>query len=115
MMPAIEAIMTTHAATRIAFAQVVDRNNAAVRPGYVPEDTKSGGLISPKIEEPERTAGVIAAQLHRQGVACTAPRNAVRDANNSVADEIVWTLRCDEASYKVRLIPHIGARITLIR
>ena len=35
MMPAIEAIMTTHAATRIAFAQVVDRNNAAVRPGYV--------------------------------------------------------------------------------
>jgi hypothetical protein len=115
MMPAIEAIMTTSAATRIPFAQVVDRNNAAVRPGYLPEYRKSGGLISPKIEEPDRTAGVIAAQLHRQGVACTAPRNAVRDANNSVADEIVWTLRCDEASYNVRLIPHIGARITPIR
>ena len=111
MMPAIEAIMTTSAATRIAFAQVVDRNNAAVLPGYLPEYRKSGGHISPKIEEPDRTAGV-AAQLHRQGVACTAPRNAVRD---EVADEDVWTLRCDEASYKVRLIPHVVARVTPIR
>jgi hypothetical protein len=63
----------------------------------------------------EKAAQIIAAQLHRQGVECTAPRGAVRDAENSLANEVVWTLRCDESSYRVRLIPHLGARIRPIR
>jgi hypothetical protein len=61
---------------------------------------------------PEQVPGIIAAQLHRQGVACTTPRNAVQDLNNSTPLETVWTLRCDEASYRVTLVPHLGARIT---
>jgi hypothetical protein len=58
---------------------------------------------------------VIAAQLHRQGVACTTPRDAERDADNSTPLETVWTLRCDEASYRVTLVPHVRARITPLR
>jgi hypothetical protein len=59
---------------------------------------------------------VIATQLHRQGVACTTPRDAVRDAENSRPLETVWTLRCDEASYRFTLVPHWGARgITPLR
>ena len=57
-------------------------------------------------------AEVIAAQVRRQGVACTKPRNATQDTDNSVPHEAVWTLHCDEASYLVKLVPHLGAHIT---
>jgi hypothetical protein len=59
----------------------------------------------------EPVPGIIAAQLHRQGVACTTPRGAALDSENSIAHETVWVLRCDEASYRVTLIPHLRARI----
>ena len=45
--------------------------------------------------QPERTAEIIAAQLHRRGVVCTAPRSPVRDAAAPVAHESVWALVCD--------------------
>ena len=60
----------------------------------------------------EKVAEIIAAQLHRQGVACTTPRDAVPNLENSTALETVWTLRCDEATYRVTLIPHMRAHIT---
>jgi hypothetical protein len=56
------------------------------------------------VMKPERTADIIGAQLHRRGVACTAPRSPLRHAA-SVPDESVWTIRCNEASYRVRLNP----------
>jgi hypothetical protein len=115
-LPAIAVIITTSAAMMTAFAPTVGGGNEADRPRYLPEVTKTGDLILPMNGlESARTAEVIAAQLHRQGVSCSAPRSAVKDAKNSVADVIVWTLRCDEGAYSVRLIPHIGARITPIR
>lgn len=60
---------------------------------------------------PEEASGIIAAQLRRQGVACTNPRSAVRDRNTSTPHRTVWTLRCDEATYGVTLVPDLGARI----
>ena len=62
----------------------------------------------------QNDAEVIAAQLRRQGVACTAPRSAARDTDNSTPHQTVWKLHCDEASYLVTLVPHLGARITPI-
>jgi hypothetical protein len=59
----------------------------------------------------EKAPGIIAAQLRRQGVACTTPRGGVLDSENSTPHETAWILRCDEASYRVRIIPHLGARI----
>lgn len=59
-------------------------------------------------------ADIIAAQLRRQGVACTTPRSATQDTDSSTPHETVWKLDCDEASYLVTLVPHLGARITPI-
>jgi multidrug efflux pump subunit AcrA (membrane-fusion protein) len=53
--------------------------------------------------ESGNAAAMIAAQLRRQGVVCTAPRNAARDTDNSIPHETVWTLRCDEASYSATI------------
>jgi hypothetical protein len=60
----------------------------------------------------EKAPGIVAAQVRRQGVACTTPRGTVLESNDSTPHETVWILRCDEASYRVTLIPHLGARIT---
>lgn len=61
---------------------------------------------------PEKAPRIVAAQVRRQGVACTTPRGAMLDSENSRPHETVWILRCDEASYRVTLIPPLGARIT---
>ena len=61
----------------------------------------------------ERTADIIGAQLHLRGVACTAPRSPVRHAA-PVPDESVWTIRCNEASYRVRLNPG-GRKVEITR
>jgi hypothetical protein len=69
---------------------------------------------APSFTMESEDAEVIASQLRRQGVACTRPRSAARDTDNSTPHETVWKLHCDEASYRVALVPHFGARITPI-
>jgi hypothetical protein len=69
---------------------------------------------APSFTMESEDAEVIASQLRRQGVACTTPRSAARDTDNSTPHETVWKLHCDEASYLVTLVPHLGARITPI-
>jgi hypothetical protein len=69
---------------------------------------------APSLATESENAEVIAAQLRRQGVACTTPRSAARDTDNSTPHETVWKLHCDEASYLVTLVPHLGAHITPI-
>jgi hypothetical protein len=59
----------------------------------------------------ETTAGIIAAQLRRQGVSCTAPESAIQDRENSAANETVWVVRCQESTYRVRLVPRMRAQI----
>jgi hypothetical protein len=60
------------------------------------------------------TARIIEAQLRKQGVACTMARRAMRDAIKSVPHEAVWIVHCDEATYRVKLIPRRQAFITPI-
>jgi hypothetical protein len=60
------------------------------------------------------TARIIEAQLHKQGVACTMAQRAMRDAIRSVPHEAVWIVHCDEATYRVKLIPRRQAFITPI-
>jgi hypothetical protein len=54
---------------------------------------------------------IIAAQLRRRGVACTAPREPTQDLRASMPHKTVWTLRCNEALYELQLSPRTGARI----
>lgn len=57
---------------------------------------------------------VVAVQIRAQGVPCTKPTKAVRDIPDSSRDEMAWILTCKEATYRVKLIPHVGSRIEVI-
>ena len=56
----------------------------------------------------------VAAQVRAQGFPCDQPQSATRDAQASKPDEPVWLLRCEGASYRVRLIPDMAAQIERI-
>jgi hypothetical protein len=53
----------------------------------------------------------IAAQIRAQGYRCDAPVSAERDPALSRPDEAVWILKCQNATYSVRLIPDLAARV----
>jgi cell division septation protein DedD len=59
-------------------------------------------------EEPK---DIIAAQIRSQGYACNSTQSAERDAEASTANEAVWMLRCQNASYRVTLIPNLAAKV----
>ena len=53
----------------------------------------------------------IAAQIRAQGYQCDEPISAERDAALSRPDQAVWVLKCQNATYRVRLIPDMAARV----
>jgi hypothetical protein len=65
-------------------------------------------------EDVESPKDDIAAQIRAQGYACDQPQSATRDAQASRPDEEVWLLRCEGASYRVRLIPDMAAQVERI-
>lgn len=65
--------------------------------------------------EQENPKDIVAAQIRRQGYACDRPQSAVRDRERSKPDEAVWVLRCENASYRVRLIPDMAAHVERIK
>jgi hypothetical protein len=54
---------------------------------------------------------IIATQIRSQGYACDSPQSPERDAGASTANETVWMLRCQNASYRVTLIPNLAAKV----
>ena len=68
-------------------------------------------VIAEDVESPKDD---IAAQIRSQGYACDQPPSATRDAQASKPNEEVWILRCEGASYRVRLIPDMAARVERI-
>jgi len=65
-------------------------------------------VIAEDVESPKDD---IAAQIRAQGYACDQPQSATRDPQASRPDEEVWLLRCEGASYRVRLIPDVAAQV----
>jgi hypothetical protein len=59
-------------------------------------------------------AEALAAELRRQAHRCESPVNAERDAERSRPDETVWVVRCTNATYRMRLIPHQAAHVEQI-
>ena len=59
----------------------------------------------------EIPADIIAVQVRKQGFPCGKAEKASRDPKISSADEPVWTLTCDNASYRVRLIGNMADHI----
>ena len=52
-----------------------------------------------------------AAQIRSQGYACNSPQSAERDVAASAANQTVWMLHCQNASYRVTLIPNLAAKV----
>jgi hypothetical protein len=71
-------------------------------------------LPAPSVAE-EVPAEIIAAHIRQQGYACEKALSAQRDQKESKPDEPLWTLRCSNASYRVRLIPDMAARVEEVK
>ncbi|WP_457797872.1 hypothetical protein [Methylocystis sp. S23] len=56
----------------------------------------------------EAPKDIIAAHVRLQGYKCDAPKSATRDAAASRPGEAAWVIVCENARYKVRLIPHMA-------
>ena len=52
---------------------------------------------------------IIVDQIRRQGFTCTRAVTAERDRERSKPHEAVWLLKCENATYRVRLIPDMAA------
>jgi hypothetical protein len=50
-------------------------------------------------------------QLKLQGFECKNAQSATRDDAASKPDEVVWILKCDGASYRMRVIPDMAAQV----
>lgn len=61
--------------------------------------------------ELEMSKDIIAAQIRDQGFACDKALSAVRDTAASRPNEAVWILTCENASYRVRLVPDMAAHV----
>jgi hypothetical protein len=57
---------------------------------------------------------IIAAQLRDQGYACDNPQSATRDQDASGPDAAAWVVACEGASYRVKLIPDMAAKVEKI-
>jgi hypothetical protein len=68
-------------------------------------------VIAEDFEDPKDD---IAAQIRRQGYTCEQPQSATRDNQASKPDEAVWLLQCEDASYRVRLMPDMAALVERI-
>jgi hypothetical protein len=59
----------------------------------------------------EVAADIIAVQVRKQGHTCGKAESATRDPSASKPDEPVWILKCDNATYRVRLIGNMADHI----
>ena len=59
----------------------------------------------------ETPKGIIATQIRLKGFACDKPVSAERDRAASRPNETVWLLKCEDRSYRVRLVPDMAADV----
>jgi hypothetical protein len=72
------------------------------------------GLAAPDVSVAQETpVNIIAVHVRQQGYACNEPRRAERNAQASKPNEAVWILVCENATYRVTLVPNMAARIAL--
>jgi hypothetical protein len=57
----------------------------------------------------------LAAQIRDQGYSCNKPVSAQKDSTRSKPDEAVWVLRCENSSYRLRLVPDMAARVERLK
>ena len=63
----------------------------------------------------EMNKEILAVQLRRQGFDCTKPVSAQHEEGQSAPNETVWVLKCENASYRMRLVPDMAAAIEKLK
>ena len=71
-------------------------------------------LNGPTCLAQQTPADGIAAQIRAQGYRCDDPISAERDAALSRPDEAAWILKCQNATYRIRLIPDMAAKVEVV-
>ncbi len=56
-------------------------------------------------------ADSLAIEIRRQGHLCDGVLGAERDAGQSKPNEPVWIVKCTNATYRIRLVPHQAGQI----
>ena len=69
-------------------------------------------LVPAAIAQLEDAKEVLAVRVREQNHPCHTPLKAEREEARSKAHDAVWLLRCDNASYRLRLRMDMGAEIT---
>ena len=54
-------------------------------------------------------------QLRLQGMPCKHAQSATPDPDASRPDERVWIVKCDDVSYRMRLIPNMRAQVEKLK
>ncbi len=71
------------------------------------------GTLSPS--HSQAPADDVAAQIRSQGYQCDQPVTAKRNVRLSKPDSFVWTLKCRNATYRVRLDPDMTAHVVKLK
>ena len=72
----------------------------------------AGTAVSPGAQAQDETpADIIAVQIRKQGFTCGKAESATRDTTASKPDLPVWILKCDNASYRVRLVGNMADHV----
>jgi hypothetical protein len=63
----------------------------------------------------ESVEDVVSAQIRSQGYVCNKPMTARELPSDSEPEEAAWLLQCANAVYEVRLIPHMAAKVKVVK
>lgn len=82
---------------------VLPLSSAACVAGVALAQSSTPNVLDPK--------DIIADHIRQQGYKCDSPQSAKRDPDASRPDEEVWLVTCEDASYRVRLVPDLAAKV----
>jgi hypothetical protein len=75
----------------------------------------AGTAVSPGAQaQAETPADIIAVQIRKQGFTCGKAVSAEKQPPDSKPDLPLWILKCDNASYRVRLVGNMAAHVEQI-
>ncbi len=72
------------------------------------------GLAAAQSDDDVEAAEIVATQLRAQGYDCVDPHKAERDTGDSTPGEEAWIVTCDNATYRVKLVPDQAAKVEQI-
>ena len=65
-------------------------------------------------DDTESVETIVSSVVRREGYKCEKPIKATKDEADSVPEEMAWFLKCKNATYKVRLLPHYLSEVEVL-